>query len=551
MQFSLPQLHEAIAAAVPDREALVFRDKRFTFAQLTDRTRCLANFFLSRGITIHQQRKNLDNWESGQDHVALLMLNGNEYLESTLGALKAQAVPFNVNFRYVEKELLYVLNNANAKAIVYHSQFAPRLSAILKDLSHPATLIQVKDGSGIELLPGALDYDDLIASSSSSKPNVVWSPDDLYMLYTGGTTGMPKGVLWRQGDLITSALGGKNSDGSVIDCIDTFTERATGGRRHRFLTTPPFMHGASHWLAFNAWHGGNTVIVQNNVEKLDPPDVLSVIEKERATALMLVGDAFGRPILEEIQRGNYDLSCIKIIMNNGAILNHPVKVALLEMLPAAKIVDNMGASETGSQGVKISTLEGITSKNSADATNFKLSADNVVLSEDLQKVLEKGHDRTGWLAKKVHVPLGYLDDREKTQSTFPEVDGQRYAVPGDKVQLKEDGNILFFGRDSGTINSGGEKIFAEEVERALKYHPSVFDAVVAGRPSERWGNEVVAVVQLRKSSPFDKNSILDECGKHIAGYKLPKAFSIVATIKRSPSGKADYRWAKLEAEKAS
>jgi acyl-CoA synthetase (AMP-forming)/AMP-acid ligase II len=278
---------------------------------------------------------------------------------------------------------------------------------------------------------------------------------------------------------------------------------------------------------------------------------LSVIEKERATALMLVGDAFGRPILEEIQRGNYDLSCIKIIMNNGAILNHPVKVALLEMLPAAKIVDNMGASETGSQGVKISTLEGITSKNSADATNFKLSADNVVLSEDLQKVLEKGHDGTGWLAKKVHVPLGYLDDREKTQSTFPEVDGQRYAVPGDKVQLKEDGNILFFGRDSGTINSGGEKIFAEEVERALKYHPSVFDAVVAGRRSERWGNEVVAVVQLRKSSPFDKNSILDECGKHIARYKLPKAFSIVATIKRSPSGKADYRWAKREAEKAS
>lgn len=551
MQFSLPQLHEAIAKAVPDREALIFRDKRFSFAQLTDRTRRLANFFLDRDITIHRQRQNLDNWESGQDHIALLMLNGNEYLESMLGSLKAKAVPFNVNFRYVEEELLYVLNNANAKAIVYHAQFAPRLSAILKDLPQLSTLIQVKDESGIELLPGAIDYDELIANSSSAKPDVEWSPDDLYMLYTGGTTGMPKGVLWRQGDLITSALGGKNSDGSVIDHIETFIERATGPRRHRFLTTPPFMHGASHWLAFNAWHGGNTVIVQNNVEKLDPSDILSVIEKERASALMLVGDAFGRPILEEIQRGNYDLSCLTNIMNSGAVLSQPVKQALLEELPNAKIVDNMGASETGSQGVKISTLKEIRTKDSADATNFKLSGDNVVLSEDLQQILAKGHDGTGWLAKKVHVPLGYLDDMEKTQATFPEIDGQRYAVPGDKVKLKEDGDILFFGRDSVTINSGGEKIFAEEVEHALKYHPSIFDAVVAGRPSERWGNEVIAVIQLRASSSFDKDSILDECGKHIARYKLPKAFTIVDTIKRSPSGKADYRWAKLEAEKAS
>ncbi len=542
MQFNLAQLQEAIASAAPEREALVWRERRISFAELTDRSRRLANFFLSRDISIHQARDNLQNWQSGQDPVALLMLNGPEYMESMLGAIKARALPFNVNYRYVEEELFYVLNNAQAKAIVYHSRFAPRLAAILDRLPQLTTLIQVADDSGQAMLPGALPYEEVLAYAPAHKPKVNWSPDDLYMLYTGGTTGMPKGVLWRQGDIIISALGGRNPDDSVIDNIQPFIDRATGGRRHRFLATPPLMHGASHWLVFNAWHGGNTAIFQDRVDILDPADVLCVVEREKATVLLLVGDAFGRPLLDEMASGQYDLSSVRNIMNSGALLSQPVKAGLLAAMPQAKIVDNIGASETGSQGVNVCSGE-----HEYQEARFQLAADNVVLSEDLSHTLEPDHPGFGWLAKKHYVPLGYLDDETKTRQTFPQIDGLRYAVPGDRVQLRGKGEIVFFGRDSATINSGGEKIFAEEVELAIKRHPSIVDTVVSSRPSEQWGNELVAIIQLRNPAYFDREGLLAECAKHIARFKLPKRFRIVDKIQRSPSGKADYRWAKEQA----
>ncbi len=542
MQFNLAQLQEAIADAAPERDALVWRDKRVSFAELTQRTRQLANFFLSRNITIRQPRDSLLNWHSGQDHVALLMLNGTEYMESMLGAIKARAVPFNVNYRYIEEELFYVLDNARAKAIVYHAQFAPRVAAVRDRLPALTTLLQVADDSGEALLPGALPYEETLASSPPDRPELDWSPDDLYMLYTGGTTGMPKGVLWRQGDIIVSALGGRNSDNSVIDNIQPFIDRATGGRRHRLLTTPPFMHGASHWLVFNAWHGGNTAIIQDRVDTLDPADVLSVVEREKATVLLLVGDAFGRPLLDEIGSRQYDLSSVRNIMNSGALLSQPVKAGLLSAMPQARIVDNIGASETGSQGMNVSKADHVYKE-----ARFELATDNVVLSEDLNHILEPDHPGFGWLAKKRYVPLGYLDDEAKTRQTFPQIDGLRYAVPGDRVQLRENDEILFLGRDSVTINSGGEKIFAEEVEHAIKHHPSVIDTVVSSRPSEKWGDELVAIIQLRDSEPFDQEAIVAECAKHIARFKLPKNFRIVERIQRSPSGKADYRWAKAQA----
>lgn len=542
MQFNLAQLHESIAEVVPDREALVFRDKRFTYAQMTERTRRLANFLLSKGLKVKEERRELSNWESGQDHVAIYLHNGNEYLESMVGAYKSRTVPFNVNYRYVEEELIYILENAQAKAIVFHSAFAPKLAAILDKLPNLKVLIQVSDDSGNDLLPGAIEYEEALASASPDKPDAEWSPDDLYMLYTGGTTGMPKGVLWRQGDIITSALGGRKKDGSVVTALDTFKQRAEKSPGFRFLPTPPFMHGAGHWVAFNAWHGGNTVVVQDVVEKLDCADVLTTVEKEKVNILLLVGDAFGRPLLDEMRNNKYDLSTIMNITSSGAVLSQPIKAGLIECIPQVKIIDTMGSSETGTQGTQIST-----SKTGAHTGSFAMSDDNVILSEDLSTILEPGHDGLGWWAKKGYVPLGYLGDEAKTKKTFPEIKGTRYSVPGDRVALTADGNVEFHGRDSVTINTGGEKVFAEEVEHALKHHNDVFDVVVAGKPSERWGNEVVAIVQMREGAAANEESLLEECGKHVARYKLPKSFVFVEKIQRSPSGKADYRWAKEQA----
>lgn len=545
MQFNLAQLHEAIAEAVPERDALITAERRFSYRELTERTRRLANFFLQKGLKVKAERSQLSNWESGQDHVALYLYNGNEYLEGMLGAFKARAVPFNVNYRYVEEELIYLLNNAQAKAIVYHSEFAPRIAAIRDQLPHLQVFLQVKDDSGNELLPGAIDYEEALASAPAEKPDLQYSPDDLYMLYTGGTTGMPKGVLWRHGDIIISALGGRRNDGSILENLEDFVARAEKSKGFRFLPTPPFMHGAGHWVAFNAWHGGNTVVLQKELKRLDPADVLTTVDQHKVNILLLVGDAFGRPLLDEMRRHQYDLSSIKNIMSSGAVLSQPVKQGLLECIPQVKIVDTMGSSETGTQGQQIST-----SDSGASSGSFKMSDDNVVLNEDMTDILSPGHEGLGWWAKKGYVPLGYLSDEAKTKKTFPEVNGTRYSVPGDRVRLTESGNVEFHGRDSVTINTGGEKVFAEEVEHALKHHPDVFDVVVAGRPSERWGNEVVAIVELRPGTEPNRECLLQECEQHIARYKLPKAFLFVEKIHRSPSGKADYRWAKEQAVNA-
>jgi fatty-acyl-CoA synthase len=542
MQFNLAQLHEVIAATVPDREALVFRDLRLTYAQLANRSNRLANFLLGNGIKVRREREELSNWESGQDHVAIYMYNCNQYMETMLGAYKARAVPFNVNYRYVEQELVYLLNNARAKAIAYHAEFAPRLRAIRDQLRSLELLLQVADDSNEPLLEGAIDYEAALASASAETPRVDWSPDDLYMLFTGGTTGMPKGVLWRQGDIIVSGLGGRKSNGSIIESIDEFLTRVNSDKTFRFLPAPPFMHGTGHWAAFDAWHSGNTVVIQDQVKNLDPKDILNTAERESVNVLLLVGDAFARPLLEELRSGHYQLAALKTITSSGAVLSVPVKEGIISAIPHVKIIDSVGSSETGTQGRQISSFDGKVSTG-----RFSISQDSVVLNVTRDAILRPGHDELGWWAKRGHVPLGYLGDEAKTQETFPEISGQRYSVPGDRVRLLANGDVEFLGRDSTTINTGGEKVFAEEVELALKHHPDVLDALVAGRQSERWGNEVVAIVQLRDGCAENAHSLLAECEKHVARYKLPKAFRFVDEVQRAPNGKADYKWARKQA----
>ena len=539
MEVNLADLFTQVADAVPpDRECIVRPDLRLTYRDVAERTRRLANVLVDHGFEVRSERSSLANHESGQDHLALYLYNGNEYLEGMLGAYEARAVPFNVNYRYVAEELEYLLSDAGARGVVYHASFAPVLAEVRDRLPALDLLLQVDDGSGNDLLPGALDYEEALAASSPERPDLDRPPDDLYMLYTGGTTGAPKGVIWRQDDIWVAALGGTDlTTQTQRQSLDEVLEEAANGGA-RGLPAPPFMHGAAHWAAFVWFTRGDTIVLPGSVRHLDAADVLSTIERESVSTLLIVGDAFGGPLADELETGDYDLGSLVAIVSGGAPLHAALKDRILARVPNALVVDGLGASETGGQAAQVSAAGA-----AASTGSFSPGPNTFVLSEDLTRILQPGDGEMGWLAQTGRLPLGYLGDADKTARTFPVVDDVRCAVPGDRARVAANGDLELFGRDSVTVNSGGEKIFVEEVEKALRHHPDVLDTTVCGRPSERWGSEVVAIVRLREGAERDEASLLAEAGNHLARFKLPKAFVFVDEITRSPSGKADYRWA--------
>jgi acyl-CoA synthetase (AMP-forming)/AMP-acid ligase II len=536
MELDVSHIHEAIAAAVPDRECIVWRDRHLTWAEVTNRTRRLANLLLAHDLGVHADPTSVAPWESAQDHLALYMTNCNEYLEGMLGGYKARVAPFNVNYRYVADEIAYLLRDARTRAIIYHARYAPLLADVLPQLDiEPTLLLQVDDDSGNDLLPGALSYEDALATSDPSPPAVEPSPDDLYIVYTGGTTGMPKGALWRQADFLVSALGVRRRDDTDFESLDEIVELARR-RELRSCPAPPLMHGAAHWNALSTWTSGGTVVMQDDPEHLDADDILRTIERERVGALNIVGDAFARPLLEALRTGDYDVSCLRFVVSGGAVLSSSIKRELTELVAGLNIVDIVGSSESGRQGVGTGTSTG----------SFDPSPTACVLSDDRRRRLRPGDTEVGWLAQTGRMPRGYLGDRDKTEHTFPTIDGVRYVVAGDRARLLAGGRIELLGRESVTINTGGEKVFAEEVELALKHHPAVYDALVVGRPSETWGQEVVAVVRLRDGTNehTDDADLVATAAGHIARYKLPKAIIRVDHIERSASGKPDYPWAR-------
>jgi acyl-CoA synthetase (AMP-forming)/AMP-acid ligase II len=383
----------------------------------------------------------------------------------------------------------------------------------------------------------------VLAASNPELPDVAHSPDDLYALYTGGTTGMPKGVLWRQHDIFMNTMGGRVPGvWDPVSSYDGVRERASGGGDLAMLMIPPFMHGAAQWAMFVLMSNGAKVVIPDDNTHLDPAGVLRCIERERCNTVTLVGDAVARPLLAEIETGRYDLSSLAIITNGSAPLTPAIKERLLEQLPNIFINDAVGSSETGAQGSHLSA------KGAVNTGTFSPGPGSTVVSDDLSRVLEPGDDELGWFAQAGWVPLGYLGDPEKTARTFVTIDGARYAVPGDRARLNPDGTIDVLGRDSVTINTGGEKVFAEEVESAIASHPAVQDVTVCGRDSERWGTEVCAVVQLATAATPDE--LTAHAAKELARYKLPKSWVFVSKIQRSPSGKADYKWARQTAEQA-
>jgi acyl-CoA synthetase (AMP-forming)/AMP-acid ligase II len=538
--FNLSTVFSTLAQALPQHRALFWRDREWTYTDMNARVDGVAHYLASLELGCHTERDRLQGHESGQDHIGLYLRNGNQYLESMIGAYRARVAPFNVNYRYVDAELVYLLANAQARALVYHAEFAPRVESIRDQLPHLEFLIQVPDDSGQPLLPGAVDYESITETPPPAAGMPTPRGDDLYMLYTGGTTGMPKGVLWRQNDVFVSSMGGRpfGSDEAMAS-YDELAERASAAPGFAsVLLIPPLMHGAAQWGAFQIMTMGGWVTFPDDVHSIRADEILRLVERERVMSIPVVGDAIARPLIDEIERGDYDLSGLVSVSNGGAALTPSVRRRFVTALPNLLVIDSAGASETGLQMSALSTQSAPTA-----VATFTPGSETGVVAADFSRQLRAG-DGEGWLARRNFIPLGYLGDAEKTARTFPVVDGVRWSVPGDRARLLADGRIELLGRDSVTINSGGEKIFAEEVEAAMAEHPGIYDVVVTGRLSERWGNEVVAIVQLVEGRDPRDEELLETCQQHIARYKLPKAIIRTAKVQRSPAGKADYRWAK-------
>lgn len=540
VEFDLSTVFRTVAEAVPDNTFLVWRDRRFTYADTDARVDGVAHYLTSVGLGCHTERDRLPGHASGQDHLGIYVRNGNEYLEAMIGSYRARVAPFNVNYRYVGEELTYLLTDADARALVYAAEFAPQVAAVRDRLPNLRVLIQVADDSGNELLPGAVDYESIVNTPAPQGGMPVPTGDDLYILYTGGTTGMPKGVLWRQHDIFLSSMGGRpfGSD-TFLASYEELAERARAGAGAMgLLMIPPFMHGAAQWAAYNAVTMGGRIAIPDHVDRLHADDALRVAARERVLSIPMVGDAVARPLLDEIERGDYDLSGLVTVTNGGAPLSPTVRDRILAALPHVIVMDAVGSSETGAQ---MSTYAAAGAP--VQAATFTPQSDTAVVAEDFSRVLQPGEGQ-GWLARRDLVPLGYLRDAEKTARTFPTIDGVRWSVPGDRANVLPDGRIELLGRDSVTINSGGEKIFAEEVERAVAAHPAVYDVVVVGRPSERWGSEVVAIVQFAEGASATDEELAEVCSRSIARYKVPRVFIPTGKVVRSPAGKADYRWAR-------
>jgi acyl-CoA synthetase (AMP-forming)/AMP-acid ligase II len=538
--FNLSDVFRTVAEAIPDHTYVVWRDRRLSYAEADARIDGFARYLTSVGLGCHTERDALEGHESGQDHLGIYLRNGNEYLEAMTGSYRARVAPFNASYRYVEEELVYLLTDSKAKALIYPAEFAPRVAAISDRLPELRVLIQVADESGNALLDGAVDYETILTTPEPAGGMPTPSGDDLYVLYTGGTTGMPKGVLWRQHDIFLSSMGGRpwGADEFTASYAELADKARAAAGAMSILVIPPFMHGAAQWAAYTMVTMGGRLVIPDDVERMRAPDVLRLVEREKVISIPVVGDAIARPLIDEIERGDYDLSSLITFTNGGAPLSPTVRERIHAALPNVMVMDAVGASESGAQMSSVSTPGA-----ESQAAVFTPQSDTAVVSAEFDRVLGPGEGQ-GWLARRALIPLGYLGDAEKTARTFLVIDGVRWSVPGDRANVLEDGRIQLLGRDSVTINSGGEKIFAEEVERAVAAHPSVYDVVVVGRPSERWGSEVVAVVQFADGATATDEELVETCSKSIARYKIPKAFVRTEKIVRSPAGKADYRWAK-------
>jgi acyl-CoA synthetase (AMP-forming)/AMP-acid ligase II len=527
VELNIADLFELVVDTVPDREALVCGERRFTYAELDREANRLAHFLEGRGV-------------KAGEHVGMYLYNGHEYLVAMLAAFKIRAVPVNVNYRYVEEELEYLLNDSDLVALFYQRELADRLAAVQKKAPRLRVLVEVDDTSGKrDLLDGAVRYEDAVESSKPERGFEPRSGKDIYIIYTGGTTGMPKGVMWRHEDVLYAGLQGGNPGGPPIQRGEEIVDVVLNGMSLTFLPAAPLIHGAAEWASIIAFFGGGKCVLQRG-KSFDPKIVARLVRDEKVNTVTLVGDAMARPFAEALAEmgDEADTSSVIVIGSAGAVLSEAVKEQLRAVIPSTMIVDSFGATETGHQG----SMAPGTGHGAGQGPLFYMNDTNCVLDDD-RKPVAPGSGVIGKLARRGHIPVGYYNDPVKTAATFFEIDGVRWVMPGDLATVEADGSIRVFGRGSVCINSGGEKIFPEEVEAALKAHPDVLDAVVVGIPDQRWGQKVAALVQPRPGASPGVEELDRHCRTKVAGYKVPRFVRFVERVERQPSGKPDYRWA--------
>jgi 3-oxocholest-4-en-26-oate---CoA ligase len=529
VEWNLADLFERAADTVPEREALVAGDARLRYAELDRQASRFAHHLAARGI-------------GPGEHVGIYAWNCVEWIVAMLGIFKIRAVPINVNYRYVEEELAYLFDNADLVAVVHAREFAPRIAAIRGGLPRLRHFVAIEDGSRADLAAlGSLPWEEALASGSPDRDFAPRSGDDLYVLYTGGTTGMPKGVMWRQHDVIFALGGGiDHATGVPAEKPGELAAKSQKAPPLCALAIPPLMHGACQWATIGSLLVGNKAVLYC-AHSFDADLAWRLVERERANVVQITGDAMARPLVEALEGGGYDVSSLVVVASSAAIFSPVVKKRLKDRLPNLVVVDSFGSSEGGFNGTSL-YRPGDEATSDPGVVRVAPGRDTTVISED-GRILEPGSGEVGKLARGGNIPLGYYKDPAKTAEVFVEVGGRRWSIPGDFATIEADGSIRLLGRGSVCINSGGEKIFPEEVEAAVKTDPDVFDAVVVGVPDERWGQRVAVVVEPRPGRTPSLASIDRHCRRHVAGYKVPRDLVLVERIVRSPSGKPDYPWA--------
>ena len=534
MQFA--NVWERVADTVGDEIALINGDKKLSWSSFDAKAAKIATILEEYGLT-------------SDSKVGIYLHNSNEYLEAQYGVFKIEGVPINVNYRYKENELIYLLDNSDAEAVFFQGCYVDRIKAIKDQLPKIKVYIQIDDGTE-PLMQGAIDYETSISSSKEQK-RFDRTDQNIYMLYTGGTTGMPKGVMYKHGSFIPSMLKTAFAMGfEVPEDISDLEKIVKQAKENDNLSVSmpacPLMHGTGMWLGAIIPHlVGGTVVTLPELG-FDPDNLLREVERTKANNVVIVGDAFAKPIMDALDKAEsdghpYDLSSINTVISSGVMWSSEVKQGLLKHHDMV-LVDAMGSTEGGMGSSRASR------DNPAETAKFVLNPGVIVITDD-GEIVEPGSDKMGKIGTSGLVPLGYFKDEKKSAETFKEFQGVRYSFPGDYAKVESDGTITLLGRGSNCINTAGEKVYPEEVEEAIKRHNDIYDCLVVGLKDDRFGQRVVALASFQEGKEIAEQDLISFTREHLAGYKLPKQVLFVEEVMRAPNGKANYKWAKETAEK--